>query len=80
MEILVWIIVCLYGLYLEKDDNARHVRWTQICSRKKKPKPTKKIKYGIEVPPNVVRSKDMDYKNCDTLWQYATKKEVDALI
>ena len=46
-------MIILYEFHLDKDDNVRHVCQTQKGSIKKKQKPTKKRKYGIEVPHNI---------------------------
>ena len=67
MEILVQIIVRLYCFYFYKYNNVRRLFWNKKDSRKNRPKPTKKLKYGIEVPHNVVRAKDIDDENIETL-------------
>ena len=72
--------VCLYDLYRDADYNVRRVRQIKKGSRKKKPNPNKKLKCGIEVPHNVVRSKGLDEIQCDTLWKDSMKKEVYSLM
>ena len=47
MERAVQIIVRLYYLYIDKDENLRHVHCTQKFYGKKKLKPSNKLKYGI---------------------------------
>ena len=49
------------------------------CLNQMKPKLTKKRKYNIGVPHNIVRAKNMEDTNFDTLWKYTMKKEVYAL-
>ena len=80
MERPVQIIVNLYHLYTEKDNNVRHVRQTHKCFWKNKPKPTNNLKNSIELTHIVVRDKDLDGTNGNTLWQDTTNKEVDAMM
>ena len=71
----------LYDHHLDGNDNVYHVRRAGVNAKKrKKQRPTERLKYGVAVPRNVAEAYEFDRQNGNNYWHNAIKMEIDSLI
>jgi hypothetical protein len=71
----------LYDYHLDDNDNVYNVRRAGVNSKKrKKQRPTERLKYGVVVPRNVAQAYELDRINGNNFWHDAIRAEIDSLI